>query len=255
MVMSTIRQDQAPEVRTGDVLARFQERLGYVFKNPALLEQALTHSSYVNEANGELLQHNERLEFLGDAILDSIIAEYLYRKFPEDREGVLTQKRAAIVSTRGLMNIVRELDLAGCLRLGRGEEKTGGRQKASILTDTVEALVAAIYLDAGIRKTRQIVLRLCRDELKRHLEKDELLDPMSRLQELVQMRGQPLPKYRMLTELGPCHARVFRMAVYVEGEPWGTGEGLTKKAAKRAAARDALRRIEQHQGRAAWERP
>jgi ribonuclease-3 len=231
-----------------------QERLGYKFSSPALLERALTHSSAVPElrvsgaeelANDTLPMDNERLEFLGDAVLELLASEYLLSTFPEWSEGQLSKSRARIVNAGSLEAAARRLRLGEHLRLGRGEEKTGGRDKQTLLADAFEAVVAGIYLDAGLGPTREVLRRVLFEQaLEERGERISESDRKSALQEFLQGRGRPPAEYRLAGESGPDHQKVFLIDVWVDGECRATGEGSTKKEAEQRAARSALEQLE-----------
>jgi ribonuclease-3 len=231
-----------------------EERLGHRFSQPALLEKALTHSSSVPELKSSgaeepgatsLPMDNERLEFLGDAVLELLTSEYLLASFPEWSEGQLSKSRARIVNASSLEAAARRLRLGEHLRLGRGEEKTGGREKPTILADAFEAVVAAVYLDAGLGSTREILRRLLFEQaLEERGERISESDRKSALQEFLQGRGRPPAEYRLAGESGPDHQKVFLIEVWVNGEYMATGEGSTKKEAEQRAARTALEQLE-----------
>jgi ribonuclease III len=234
--------------------AALEERLGHKFSQPALLEKALTHSSSVPElkssgaeepGGSSLPMDNERLEFLGDAVLELLTSEYLLASFPEWSEGQLSKSRARIVNASSLEAAARRLRLGEHLRLGRGEEKTGGREKPTILADAFEAVVAAVYLDAGLGSTREILRRLLFEQaLEERGERISESDRKSALQEFLQGRGRPPAEYRLAGESGPDHQKVFLIEVWVDGEYMATGEGSTKKEAEQRAARSALEQLE-----------
>jgi ribonuclease-3 len=229
-----------------------EARLGYRFQNPKLLERALTHSSIVPELRGEQLPHsaepirnNERLEFLGDSVLQLLASEYLLRAFPEWSEGQLSKSRARIVNAHSLQDAARRLRLGEHLRLGRGEEKTGGREKSAILADAFEAVVAAVYLDAGLEAAREMLERLLFSHaLEERGERIAESDRKSALQEFLQGRGQPPAQYRLKGETGPDHRKVFAVEVWVNGDRLAHGEGSTKKEAEQRAAQSALELLE-----------
>jgi ribonuclease-3 len=231
-----------------------EKRLGHKFSQPALLEKALTHSSSVpelrasgpEEASGAPLpMDNERLEFLGDAVLELLTSEYLLASFPEWSEGQLSKSRARIVNASSLEAAARRLRLGEHLRLGRGEEKTGGREKPTILADAFEAVVAAVYLDAGLGSTRELLRRLLFEQaLEERGERISESDRKSALQEFLQGRGRPPAEYRLAGESGPDHQKVFLIEVWVDGECMAAGEGSTKKEAEQRAARSALEQLE-----------
>jgi ribonuclease III len=237
--------------KSGEVL---EERLGYRFKNPALLQRALTHSSAVPElrvGRGEThlnpeAQDNEQLEFLGDAVLDMLASEYLLETFSDWSEGHLSKSRARVVNARALEKAARRLQLGDHLHLGRGEEKTGGRDKPALLADAFEAVVAALYLDGGLPAARQMLRRVLFDHaVEERGEEIAAADRKSALQEYLQGRGQPPAEYRLSGQSGPDHRRTFRVEVWANGMYMATGEGSTKKEAEQQAARAALHRLEQ----------
>lgn len=219
----------------------FEERLGYRFRNRELLEQALTHRSWANEQGWEA--NYERLEFLGDAVLGLIAAEWLYREHPELPEGRLSKRKAVLVSRPALARHARRFELGDELRLGVGEERSGGRTKASLLADSLEALFGAIFLDGGLDAVRKVIQPLLqRTEDEREHRRHQ--DAKTRLQELTQARGWDLPEYRLLAETGPDHDKTFSVECRVAGERTGLGEGRTKKLAEQAAATAALEVLE-----------
>jgi len=201
---------------------------------------ALTHSSRAHE-EGDLLGGNERLEFLGDAVLDLVISELLMQLRPDVREGVLSQARAAAVNQTSLAEHASAIGLPRFVRLGRGEEQSGGRSKASILANVFEAVIGALYLDAGLEPARSFI----RKQFEGSLElRSELVDPKTRLQEWLQKRGDPSPKYVLDLAQGPDHAREFSVSVHGAGRVLGSGSGRSKREAEQAAAREALRVLE-----------
>ncbi|HWS42530.1 MAG TPA: ribonuclease III [Pseudoflavonifractor sp.] len=216
---------------------KLEQKLGYHFQNRALLENALTHSSYANENRGRGLQSNERLEFLGDSVLGMVTADYLYRAHPDLPEGDLTRTRAALVCEGSLVEVARELDLGSHLLLGKGEDAGGGRERPSIVADAVEALLAAVYLDGGIGSARKVITRFILDAEE---EKTGSRDYKTALQELVQRESGQVLEYRLTGSTGPDHAKVFQVAVDLNGAPIGSGEGRSKKEAEQAAAKAAL---------------
>lgn len=216
---------------------KLEQKLGYHFQNRALLENALTHSSYANENRGRGLQSNERLEFLGDSVLGMVTADYLYRVHPDLPEGDLTRTRAALVCEGSLVEVARELDLGSHLLLGKGEDAGGGRERPSIVADAVEALLAAVYLDGGIGSARKVITRFILDAEE---EKTGSRDYKTALQELVQRESGQVLEYRLTGSTGPDHAKVFQVAVDLNGAPIGSGEGRSKKEAEQAAAKAAF---------------
>jgi ribonuclease III len=234
--------------------ASLEERLGYKFQNPALLERALTHSSAVPElrmqpdatAKNGPPQDNEQLEFLGDAVLELLASEYLLASFPDWSEGQLSKSRARIVNAGSLEIAARRLGIGEYLRLGRGEEKTGGREKPALLADAFEAVVAAIHLDTGLAAARAVLRHVLFEQaLEERGDRIAESDRKSALQEFLQARGQPPAEYRLAGESGPDHQKVFLIEVWVGGECLASGAGNTKKEAEQRAARSALERLEQ----------
>lgn len=219
---------------------QLEEKLGYAFQNRALLENALTHSSYANENRGKGLQSNERLEFLGDSVLGMVTADYLFRAHPDLPEGDLTRTRAALVCEGSLVEVAMAIDLGSYLRLGKGEEAGGGRERPSIMADAVEAVLAAVYLDGGIGSARKLVTRFILD---REEEKSGSRDYKTSLQELVQRESGQVLEYRLTNSSGPDHAKVFQVAVDLNAAPIGTGEGRSKKEAEQAAAKAAIEKL------------
>lgn len=218
-------------------MEKLEEKLGYTFQDRSLLETALTHSSYANENRARALESNERLEFLGDSVLGMVTADYLYRTYPGLPEGDLTRTRAALVCEGSLAKVAEELSLGDYLRLGRGEDAGGGRSRASIRADAVEAVIAAIYLDGGIGSARRFITRYV---LSRDNGQTGTRDYKTALQELIQRKSGQVLTYRLVSEHGPDHAKVFCMEVTLNGETIGTGEGRSKKEAEQMAARAAL---------------
>jgi len=235
-----------------------QERLGYRFRDLRMLEKALTHSSAIPElrtaaesAGAEALEieDNERLEFLGDAVLDLLASEYLLANFPEWSEGQLSRSRAYLVNAQALEGAARRLGIGDFLRLGKGEEKTGGREKAAIIADALEAVVAAIYLDSGLATVREVLKRvLFESALESAGAQIAESDRKSALQEFLQAKGRPPAEYRLAAESGPDHQKVFQVEVWSQGECLASGEGSTKKEAEQKAARTALHRLQQTVG-------
>lgn len=214
-----------------------EERLGYQFKNRSLLENALTHSSYANEHRDSGMTSNERLEFLGDSVLGMVVADHLYREHPQMPEGELTRTRAAMVCEGSLVEVARALDLGKYLRLGKGEDAGGGRERPSILADATEAVLAAVYLDGGIAQARRAIRTLI---LGNEEEMSASRDYKTALQELIQKESGQKLTYRLVGEEGPDHAKRFSVAVELNGKTVGTGEGRTKKAAEQNAAKAAI---------------
>jgi len=238
--VSGLGPDTAADVGTPDVLDALEERLGRAFARRELLEQALSHRSWCAEAGGA--SSNERLEFLGDAVLGLVVAEHSFRAYPDLSEGSLAKVRAAVVSTHVLAEVGTELGVGDVVRLGRGEDASGGRGKASILANSVEALIGAVYLDGGWDEAVRFVLGLLDDRIKEAAAGPGAEDFKTRLQEDVIRRVGELPRYAV-EGTGPDHDRRYAAAVYVAGELRGRGEGRSKKDAEQAAARSAWRHL------------
>jgi ribonuclease-3 len=221
-----------------EALRGLERRLGYRFADLVLLDRALTHASLANETAARQRADNEALEFLGDAVLGMIVTDLLHRQDPDGAEGAKSRRRAQLVSAPSLARRAAELGLPELLLLGRGEEKTGGREKTALWANAYEALVAALYLDGGFDAAH----RFCRAEFAREAEATdrELEDPKSRLQELLQGRGRPVPRYLVVGEEGPSHKRRFRVECRLDDGSVTAGEGTSKKIAEQEAAREAL---------------
>ena len=219
----------------------FERTLGYTFRNPDLLEQALTHSSFANEQAGPDRCDNERLEFLGDAILGFVVSAVLFERCPQLDEGRLSRLRAFLVSAANLVHHAEQVRIGEYLRLGKGEEKSGGRRKPAILADAFEALIGALYLDAGLERTREVLLGFFRLQIEAVAETTEgVRDFKSVLQEALHARGGESVRYRLIEETGPDHRKLFSVQVLVGEKPVAKGTGLTKKAAEKAAALRAI---------------
>lgn len=248
--MSGAARRSAPGVLRGVKLPDWKELealLHLKFKRPALLKQALVHTSYLNENPGIDVGSNERLEFLGDAALGVVVAEALYNEYSDVDEGKLTELRAHLVRRDTLARAAARFGLGEYLQLGRGEDAAGGRRRPTNLARAYEALVGAIFLDGGITKTRAFIKRSLRDELQGLRQKGMPHDPKSQLQELVQSRWQTTPSYKLLKAEGPDHARRFTVQVLVGRRAIGVGEGRSKQMAEKEAAREALAAIEQQE--------
>jgi ribonuclease-3 len=217
--------------------------LGVTFQDPSLLRQAFVHRSYLNENPEAALASNERLEFLGDAALGLAVAQRLYEHFPTHGEGLLTEFRAHLVRRDTLAHAAERLTLGECLLLGRGEESAGGRRRPSSLAAVFEAVVGAILLDQGFAAVERFVSSALATDFEAVQSGLVPADPKSRLQILVQSRGQPLPEYRTLKAEGPEHARLFTVEVCLNGDVLGVGQGKTKRQAEREAARRALEKL------------
>ena len=215
-----------------------EKKLGYTFKNKALLLNALTHSSYANEARHGVTS-NERLEFLGDSVLSIIVSNYLFNQFPNMPEGELTKLRASLVCEKSLCAFSRELELGKFLQLGKGEDKGGGRERDSILADAFEAVLAAFYLDGGMEIARKHVMNFVLRELK-HTDDEVFKDYKTALQEIIQRNPEESVSYILTDEFGPDHDKQFTVEVHLNSNIIGTGKGKSKKQAEQMAAKQAL---------------
>jgi ribonuclease-3 len=222
----------------------FNQRAGLGFKNVALLTRSLTHRSYINE-NPDALEDNERLEFLGDAVLDFIVAAWLYNRYPEMTEGDLTLVRTALVRTEQLADFARKIDLGQAMRLGQGEIVSGGRFRQTLLCAGFEALIGGIYLDRGVKAVEDFFEPLIQEAIEEILVDGHPRDPKSLLQEWTQARGQEPPVYQTIRESGPDHEKVFEVNVSVNGLVSGLGIGNSKREASKLAAREALDKLSQ----------
>ena len=221
-------------------MRELEQKIGYRFQDPRLLETALTHSSFANERHGDGCESYERLEFLGDSILGHVTADYLYRQDPSIPEGRMTRLRAELVCEASLHRIAQRLDLGRWMRLGKGEERTHGRERPSILADMVESLIAAMYLDSGsLEQPRRFILRELLEQAELG-EQHRSEDYKTALQELIQRRPNQQISYEMIGESGPDHDKTFVFRVSVNGVPVGEGSGRSKKEAEQMAARQAL---------------
>jgi ribonuclease-3 len=220
--------------------SELQQQIAYTFLDPRLLERALTHSSYANE--NRLSVHNERMEFLGDSVLNLVVSELLMTAVPEASEGMLSRLRAAVVSETSLAAIARRFSLGEFLCLGRGEEQTGGREKDSLLADSLEALVAALYQDGGIEPVRSFIDRFFSDAIEL-ARAGGTADHKTALQELCQERLKTLPDYRVASQSGPDHHKEFTVELTIKGEVFGRGTGRSKKEAEQRAAKEALEKL------------
>jgi ribonuclease III len=220
-----------------------QEKMGVKFDNPALLELALTHTSYVHEKKLSMEKSNERLEFLGDAVLGVCIAEILIKAFPEEPEGMLSKRRAALVNQKQLARLSQTMELGESLRLGKGEDKTGGRQKASLLADAFEAVVGALFLDLGLSAVQKYLHRLFADLIPVSKKIETSQDYKTRLQEFYQKKFQKSPRYVLVKESGPDHSKVFEIRIEFNGQSLAQGSGKSKREAEQNAAKIAFAEI------------
>lgn len=219
-----------------------EKKVGYQFKDRELLNTALSHSSYANENRGSVHESNERLEFLGDAVLGQVVATHLYLSYPDMPEGQMTRLRAELVCEQSLHSVAMKLGLGSYLRLGRGEENSGGRQRTSILADCVEALIAAMYLDGGLEAAKSFIESYI---LQGEVSKTEhpLSDYKTALQELVQRKPDQVLVYEPVSDSGPDHRKTFTVRVLLNGSPIGEGSGHTKKEAEQLAAKSGIEEI------------
>lgn len=222
-------------------MTEFEKKIGYKFKNRQLLTTALTHSSYANERK---TQDNERLEFLGDSVLGLITAEYLFKRLKKNQEGTLTKLRASLVCEQSLFDISKKIHLSSFILLGHGEEMSNGRERPSVVSDAFEAVLAAIYLDAGLEKAREWLLNLMQDAFDDALSGNRNRDYKTELQEYVQKGKFGRLSYRVVKETGPDHNKSFEVEVLLDGERIGIAIGMSKKEAEQAAARCALEKYE-----------
>jgi len=227
-------------VRPGEA---FAARIGLPVRDIDLLEQALVHSSWHHEHRDAAVGHNERLEFLGDSVVNLAISDALYSRHPDDDEGYLSARRAAIVSTTGLARLAGRIDLGQSLLLGEGEAQRSGRRRPSLLASAFEAVAGALYLDLGFETVREWLIGLAAPELDADAPIGALKSPKSRLQEFTQRRSGQRPAYRLVDATGPDHEKSFRIEVWVDGELLGVGEGPSRRTAETAAAAQALDRL------------
>lgn len=224
-------------------LKQLEKALGYVFRHRLHLRRALTHRSHANELRLKATDHNERYEYLGDAVLELAISHLLMEHFPDHPEGELSKLRAAIVNEVQLAELARDLRLGEYLYLGKGEEQTGGRDKPSILADAFEAVLGAIYVDRGFKKGFDVVKRHYKKVLQKVKQGHFIQDFKTRLQEESQGRFRTVPRYRLMRESGPDHHKTFEVNLFIEDTLYGMGRGASKKAAEQDAARQALEKL------------
>jgi ribonuclease III len=224
-------------------LRKLEQLLNYRFKNINLLNLALTHSSYANEKSDKHLDNNEKLEFLGDSVLELIISEHLFERYPDFVEGELTKLRAELVNATSLTAKSLQLDLGEYLLLGKGEEQSGGRNKASLLSDCLESTIGSIFLDGGYRVARKFIRHLFKHEIETVSKTESLSDFKTHLQEITQKAYGATPTYKLVSSVGPDHDRTFYVSVGIKKEIFGSGSGKTKKDAEQMAAREALQKL------------
>lgn len=226
-------------------IALLEDSIRYSFKRKSLVQEAITHKSFAHENPKEAPSFNERLEFLGDAILSLTISEYLFRRYPEFSESQLSRLRAYTVRESTLAEVAERLNLGDYLRLGKGEERTGGRKKPSILANTFEAILGAVYIDGGLKKANDFVLRNLKIKIESLVKKNLIFDYKTRLQEVAQAQFGVLPRYVIHKEEGPEHNKTFEVKVYIKNNLYGTGRGKSKKAAQQLAAEAGLKKLKQ----------
>ncbi|MFA4874605.1 MAG: ribonuclease III [bacterium] len=222
----------------------FEKLLGYRFKHRDYLKRALTHKSFANEQKLAATEHNERYEYLGDAVLELSVSHLLMERFPDFPEGELSKLRAAIVNEGQLADIARQVNLGDFLYLGKGEDQTGGRDKPSLLSDAMEAVFGAVYLDRGFGKAFGVIENIYEEVLDRAGGVGFVRDFKTKLQEVSQARFRAVPRYRLQKTSGPDHAKTFEVHLYINDDCWGIGTGANKKAAEQAAASQALAKLE-----------
>lgn len=218
-------------------IGKFEASIGYQFSNIKMLKQALTHSSFSNEKRFDKLENNERLEFLGDAVLELVASEFIFTKNPQMQEGEMTRLRASLVCEPALAFCARELNLGTYVLLGKGEAATGGRERDSILSDAVEAVIGAIFLDGGFTNAKEFILKFILNDIE---HKKLFFDSKTILQEIIQSESKETLSYELISEEGPDHNKVFRVAAYLGKDKLSEGEGRTKKAAEQKAAYEAI---------------
>lgn len=225
-------------------LKAFEKKLGYRFSKKALLKNALTHKSYANERRLDAADHNERLEYLGDAVLELIVSHLLMENYPQAAEGELSKLRASIVNEKTLAGVAVAHDLGEYLYLGKGEEMGAGREKPSLLANALEAVLGAIYLDRGFKKAFKVIKRIALELFEQVGQEGFYKDYKTQLQERAQVLFKTVPKYKLVKESGPDHDKTFEINLTIRGELMGVGVGKSKKNAEQAAAKEALERIE-----------
>ena len=226
-------------------IAGLEKRLGYVFKNKELIVEALTHRSFYHENPDKADAYNERLEFLGDSVLGFVIVEHLFLYKGKFTESVMAKTKSYLVKESVLSEIAKALSLGKYLRLGKGEEATGGRTKRSLLADTIEAVLGAVYIDGGYTKAKELILRLFKEKIDTIFGSGEFHDFKTELQERTQLLFSTIPQYKIIKQEGEEHKKIFTAEVYIEGEKFGTGWGKSKKEAETLAAKEALNKLRQ----------
>jgi len=225
-------------------ISKLEDSLGYQFSNKKLLFEALTHKSFFHENLDKAEAYNERLEFLGDSVLGFVIVEYLFSIEDKLSEAVMAKAKSYLVKEAVLSEIADLISLGKYLRLGKGEEASGGRTKSSLLADAIEAVIGAVYLDGGYENAKRVLLRLFREKINKILESGEFHDFKTELQEKTQLLFSSIPEYRITKQEGAEHKKIFTVEVYISGEKFGTGSGKSKKEAETVAAKEALGRLQ-----------
>ena len=225
-------------------IENFEKTMGLTFKDKELLKRSLTHRSFLNENKKEDLKNNERLEFLGDAVLELVISEYLFHEYPDRPEGELTSFRAAVVKTDNLAMISKELNLGKYLLMSKGEEMTGGREKDYLLANTFEAIIGALYLDQGYNAVKDFLTKHLIPQIGTIVEYRLDIDAKTKLQEITQGIFKTTPIYKITNEKGPDHDKIFTVEVMIKGKVYGRGSGVTKQKAEDSAAAEALKKVD-----------
>ncbi len=226
-------------------IEKFEQMVGLKFKNKELLKRALTHRSFLNENKQDDLKNNERLEFLGDAVLELVISEYLFHEYPDRPEGELTSFRAAVVKTENLAKVSKELNFGQYLLMSKGEEMTGGREKEYLLANTFEAIVGAFYLDQGYEPVKEFLTKHLTPQISTIVKYRLDVDAKTKLQEKTQSIFKTTPVYKIVHEKGPDHDKIFTVKVIIKGKAYGEGTGATKQKAEDAAAAATLKKIKE----------
>lgn len=221
-------------------LNEFSKNIKVEIKNKELLTEALTHRSYINELKDPSIQHNEKLEFLGDAVLELVVTEFLFNKYPQYKEGDLTSFRAALVKTESLAEEAKKLNMGEYIRMSKGEEATGGRQRPYILANTMEAVIGAMYLSEGYETCKEFIVRVICYKIDQIMQSRLDIDSKSKLQEMAQETTRITPTYKLISAIGPDHDKTFEMAVFIGEVEYGKGKGKSKQEAEQAAAAFAL---------------
>lgn len=230
------------------LLTQLEDRIGYVFRDLTTLKRALSHKSYANENKLGSLEHNERFEFLGDAVLELGISDFIMHYFPDANEGDMSKLRASLVNETSLSEIARNIDLGSCMFLSKGEEQCQGREKNSLLADALEAMLGAIYLDGGFGRAFKAVREMFLPTILKATKEDISRDYKTKLQEEVQNRFKLIPQYRLVNESGPDHEKVFDVHLYISGKKISEGRGKSKKQAEQIAAQNALTELRDAEG-------